>query len=78
MKKRLKKDWHTDLMLAGHTHNGQMFPFNYLVKLRYKYIYGSHKINDMDLYVTSGTATWGPKIRLGTQNEIVQIILKPE
>ncbi|MCK4979516.1 MAG: metallophosphoesterase, partial [Candidatus Delongbacteria bacterium] len=67
-----------DLMLAGHTHNGQMFPFNYLVKLRYDHIYGSHKIKNMDLYVTSGTATWGPKIRLGTQNEIVQIILRPE
>ena len=67
-----------DLMLAGHTHNGQMFPFNYLVKLRYDNIYGLYKIDDMDLYVTSGTATWGPKIRLGTQNEIVQVILRPE
>ncbi|MDA3886253.1 MAG: metallophosphoesterase [Candidatus Delongbacteria bacterium] len=67
-----------DLMLSGHTHNGQMFPFKYMVKLRYEYIYGSYRVNDMDLYVTSGTATWGPKIRLGTQNEIIQIILKPE
>ena len=67
-----------DLMLAGHTHNGQMFPFNYLVKLRYENIYGLYEIEDMDLYVTSGTATWGPKIRLGTQNEIVQVILRPE
>ncbi|MBN2790344.1 MAG: metallophosphoesterase [Candidatus Delongbacteria bacterium] len=67
-----------DLMLSGHTHNGQMFPFKYLVKLRYENIYGKYKIGNMDLYVTSGTATWGPKIRFGTQNEIVQIILKPE
>jgi predicted MPP superfamily phosphohydrolase len=71
-------DNNIDLMLSGHTHNGQMFPFNYMVKLRYKYIYGSYSVNDMDLYVTSGTATWGPKIRFGTQNEIIQIILKPE
>ena len=67
-----------NLMLAGHTHNGQMFPFNFLVKLRYENIYGLYKIDDMNLYVTSGTATWGPRIRLGTQNEIIQIILKPE
>ena len=67
-----------DLMLAGHTHNGQMFPFNYLVKLRYENIYGLYKIDNMDLYVTSGTATWGPKIRFATQNEIIQITIKPE
>jgi predicted MPP superfamily phosphohydrolase len=75
---KLFSEKNIDLMLAGHTHNGQMFPFNYLVKLRYEKIYGLYKIDNMDLYVTSGTGTWGPKIRFGTQNEIVQIVLIPE
>ena len=63
------------LMLSGHTHNGQIFPFNFLVKLKFKFIYGLYKKNNSNLYVSSGAACWGPKIRLGSKNEIIHLKL---
>jgi len=61
-----------DLQISGHTHNGQIWPFNYLIKLRYKYIYGLYELSeDTRLYVSSGVGTWGPNIRVGSRNEIV-------
>jgi len=65
-----------NLMLSGHTHNGQIFPFNFIVKLKFPKIYGLHQRINNYLYVSSGSATWGPKIRIGSNNEIVQIKLK--
>jgi predicted MPP superfamily phosphohydrolase len=67
----------TDLMLSGHTHNGQIFPFNLLVRLQFKTVYGIYKRLDSNLYVSSGSGTWGPKMRLGTRNEIIQISILP-
>ena len=62
---------YTDLMLSGHTHNGQIFPFNLFVRLQFKFKYGLYSNKDSKLYVTSGAGTWGPKMRLGTLNEII-------
>ena len=67
-----------DLMVSGHTHNGQIFPFNYLVKTRYKYIKGLYEYSGTKLFVSTGTGTWGPKMRLGSDNELVIITLKPQ
>jgi len=64
-----------ELMLSGHTHNGQIFPFNLIVKLKFKYIYGLYKKSNSNLYVSSGAGCWGPKIRLGTSNEIINFKL---
>ncbi len=65
-----------NLMLSGHTHNGQIFPFNFVVKLQFPQNYGLYKNKKNHLYVSSGSATWGPKIRIGSNNEIIQIELK--
>ena len=65
-----------NLMLSGHTHNGQIFPFNLIVKLKFPEIYGLYKNINNFLYVSSGSATWGPKIRIGSNNEIIHIELK--
>jgi len=65
-----------NLMLSGHTHNGQIFPFNLIVKLKFPEIYGLYKNINSFLYVSSGSATWGPKIRIGSNNEIIHIELK--
>ena len=67
-----------DLMLSGHTHNGQIFPFNLLVRLQFATVYGTYQKLNSKLYVSSGSGTWGPRMRLGTQNEIVQISLLPK
>lgn len=70
-----------DLMLSGHTHNGQIFPFNLLVKQQFRRISGLYTMtnsgHDAHLYVSPGTGTWGPLMRLGSFNEITCIQLKP-
>jgi predicted MPP superfamily phosphohydrolase len=65
-----------DLMLTGHTHNGQVFPFNYVVGLFFDYMKGFFEVNGMGLYVCPGTGTWGPRMRLGSRCEIVHIKLR--
>ncbi|MCF7957979.1 MAG: metallophosphoesterase [Phycisphaerae bacterium] len=67
-----------DLMLAGHTHNGQIFPFNFMVRLTHKYIKGIHQIEGMTLNVCVGTGLWGPPMRLGSRCEIVLINMQAE
>jgi len=62
-----------NLELAGHLHGGQIFPFNYIVGLSHKYMSGLYKENASFLYVTTGTGTWGPRMRLGSRSEIVRI-----
>ena len=66
-----------DLMLSGHTHNGQLMPFNLLVRLQFKAVYGLYQQGTNQAYVSSGAGTWGPRMRLGTQNEIIDITLSP-
>ncbi len=68
----------TKLMLSGHTHNGQIYPFNWFVRLQFKYIAGLYEIGEMFLYVNQGTGTLGPKMRIGTVNEITHITLRPK
>jgi len=65
-----------DLMLSGHNHNGQIWPFNFLVRLTNPYLYGHFKSGRANLFVTSGTFFWGPPLRFLTNNEIVFITLK--
>jgi predicted MPP superfamily phosphohydrolase len=67
-----------ELMVSGHTHNGQIFPFNLIVKLKFKYIYGLYVKNKSRLYVSSGSGCWGPKLRIGSSNEIINIKLISE
>ncbi|MBU1038958.1 metallophosphoesterase [Patescibacteria group bacterium] len=63
-----------DLVLSGHTHVGQMWPFNYLARAVYKGLdYGWHKVGEGQLITTSGVGTWGPPQRLGSSSEIVVI-----
>ena len=66
-----------DLMLSGHCHNGQIIPFNIFVKLQFKFIYGLYISKNSKLYVTSGSGCWGPRLRVGSKNEIIYIKLKP-
>lgn len=62
-----------DLQLAGHTHNGQIFPFRYFVKTQFKHIYGLYKHAGSSLIVTSGAGSWGPPIRVLSPAEIAVI-----
>lgn len=62
-----------DLQLSGHTHNGQFFPGNLIVKKMYEIAHGYLKKGDTHYYVSSGLGLWGPQYRIGTQSEIVVI-----
>lgn len=65
-----------DLQLSGHTHAGQMWPINLLVKLVYhRFVCGIFRINDYTLSVSAGTGTWGPPLRLGSRSEIIVLKL---
>ena len=63
------------LMLAGHTHGGQIWPFTYLVRLQQPFLEGLHRVGGTQLYVSPGTGYWGPPMRLGTRAEITKITL---
>lgn len=67
-----------DLMLSGHTHGGQLYPFKYIVKLQQPYISGLHRHNEeLQIYVNKGTGFWGPPMRLGASSEITEIVITP-
>lgn len=73
------KEVGVNLQLSGHTHYGQIFPFTLAVKLFYPKIKGLYKFDDnFSLYVSPGTGTWGPPMRLGSSNEITLLVLKPK
>ena len=59
-----------DLMISGHTHNGQIFPFNLIVNRVFDRIVGLYEFGSARLYVSQGTGTWGPVLRVGTRCEI--------
>ncbi len=62
-----------DLQLSGHTHNGQFWPGNLIVKRMFELGYGYKKRSSTHYYVSSGLGIWGPEYRIGTKSEIVVI-----
>lgn len=69
---KLFKDAGARLMLSGHTHLGQMWPFNFITRKVYKGDdYGLHTQGDFSIYTSSGVGTWGPPMRTGNRPEIV-------
>jgi uncharacterized protein len=67
-----------NLMLSGHTHNGQIMPFNLLVGRVFDMVKGMYRQGDARMYVSQGTGTWGPVMRIGTQSEITLFEISPE
>lgn len=66
-----------DLILCGHTHQGQIFPGNLFTNWMYTVDYGYYRANESSpqVIVSSGAGTWGMPMRVGTDNEIVKINL---
>jgi len=64
------------LMLNGHTHGGQIWPFHYMVLRAYPHIAGVHKVDDMTQVISRGAGRWGAPMRLFAPSEIYRITLR--
>jgi predicted MPP superfamily phosphohydrolase len=64
------------LQLSGHTHGGQFFPFNLLIKHFQPLVAGLHRVGKTQVYVSRGTGYWGPPSRLGVGGEITVLELR--
>ncbi len=71
-------DHQIELTLSGHTHNGQIFPFNLAVGQVFDRIKGMYQLGEARQYVSQGTGTWGPAMRIGTTSEITLFEYQPE
>ena len=77
MMKEIKEE-NIDLVLSGHTHGGQIFPFGLLVLLDQPYLSGLYKHSEKtQIFVSRGTGYWGPPVRILAPSEIVKIRLNP-
>ncbi len=65
-----------DLQLSGHTHHGQLWPFNYITEMVYELSWGYKKKGNTHFYVSSGFGGWGPPVKIGSRSEIVNIKLQ--
>jgi predicted MPP superfamily phosphohydrolase len=64
------------LMLCGHTHGGQIWPFGYVVAYMNPLVAGRSEIDGMPVIVSRGAGTWGPRMRLWAPGEILRITLR--
>jgi hypothetical protein len=65
-----------DLQVSGHTHGGQMVPFNYLVGLEQPVVSGLGRVDGVPVYVTSGAGFWGPPVRVGVPPQVTLLELR--
>jgi predicted MPP superfamily phosphohydrolase len=65
-----------DLQLSGHTHHGQLFPFNFITRAIYELSWGYLQKGNTHYYVSCGVGTWGPPIRTNSHPEIVQLNIR--
>jgi predicted MPP superfamily phosphohydrolase len=66
------------LQLSGHTHGGQFWPWNFLVRLQQPFTAGLNRLGRMWVYTSRGTGYWGPPMRFGVPSEITLIRLVRE
>ena len=66
------------LQISGHTHGGQIWPFNLLVRLQQPVTSGLVRFGRSLIYVSNGTGYWGPPMRLGSPAEISLLVLLSE
>lgn len=59
------------LLLSGHTHCGQTFPFTFIARRAFgEYTHGLHPFGALQVYTSCGAGTWGPPMRVGTHSEM--------
>lgn len=65
-----------DLMLSGHTHGGQFFPWNLVAGIGQPLLKGLKQFGSTWVYVSKGTGYWGPPLRLASRAEITVVTLR--
>lgn len=70
------QEYGVDLQLSGHTHGGQLWPFNWIVKLQQPVVAGLKRFGETLIYVSCGTGYWGPPMRLRAPPEVTQVVLR--
>jgi hypothetical protein len=65
-----------DLQVSGHTHGGQMAPFNLLVKLQQPVVSGFGRVDGVPVFVTNGAGFWGPPLRVGAPPQVTVMDLR--
>ncbi len=64
------------LQVSGHTHGGQLWPFDYAIRLDQPAVEGLSRFGDTQLYVSTGAGLWGPPMRIGARPEVAVIELR--
>jgi predicted MPP superfamily phosphohydrolase len=67
-----------DLQLSGHTHGGQMVPWNLLVRLEQPIVSGLGTVDGTKVYVTNGAGFWGPPVRVGAPPQVTLVELNSQ
>ena len=67
-----------DVVMCGHTHNGQIFPGNLIIPFFNENAYGLKTVDGMDTLVTAGVGYYGPPMRIGTDSEVSVVTLRFE
>ncbi|MFF5248115.1 metallophosphoesterase [Streptosporangium sp. NPDC000095] len=67
-----------DLQLSGHTHGGQMVPFNLVIPMQQPVVSGLGEVDGTQVYVTRGAGFWGPPVRVGAPPEITLLEVRNE
>ena len=62
-----------DVQFSGHTHNGQLFPINFIIQQMYELSWGYRKIGNTHFFVTSGLRLWGPPVKTAGKSEIIVV-----
>lgn len=62
-----------NVQFSGHTHNGQLFPLNYIIHQIYELSWGYKEINNTHFFVTSGLRLWGPPVKTAGKSEIILV-----
>ena len=67
-----------DLQLSGHTHDGQIFPFGWIIAALYPYPHARlvRASERLQVYVSRGTGTWGPPFRLFAPAEVTLFLIR--
>ncbi len=72
------KEHGIDLYLAGHTHGGQLWPITHVANIMFEVNKGLHDFDGTQVYVSQGTGTFGPPMRVGTESELTILNLLPK